>query len=107
MFQSLMKYRMKILLGVLNTKLRGEDISKLTTANESLHQDSNDNGIKIVTFTTSKSLVVKSKMFPHKYTCTCPDRKNNNQIFYIINRRWHSSMLGVRSCRGADCITDH
>ena len=88
--------------------MREEDIFKLTLAKESLRQDSNDNAVKIVNFTTSKNLVVKSTLFPHKYTCTCPDGKNNNQTFHImIDRRWHSSMLDVRSCRGADCTSDH
>jgi hypothetical protein len=40
-------YRMKILLRVFNTKWRGEDIFKLTFANENLHQDSNDNSVKL------------------------------------------------------------
>ena len=30
------------------------------------HQDSNDNGVRIVNFATSKNLVVKSTMFPHR-----------------------------------------
>ena len=79
---------------------------------ESLHQDSNDNGVRIVNFATSKNLVVKSTMFPHrnihKYTCTSSDGKTHNQIDHIlIDRRWHSSVLDVRSFRGADCDTDH
>jgi len=41
-------------------------IFKQTIGNESLHQDSNDNGVRIVNFATSKNLVVKSKMFPHR-----------------------------------------
>jgi len=43
-----------------------EDIFELTVWNESLHQDSNDNGVRIVNFTTSKSLHVKSTMFLYR-----------------------------------------
>jgi hypothetical protein len=92
----------------------GERISsnKLTIGNESLHQDSNDNGVIIVNFATSKNLVVKSTMFQHrnihKYTWTSPDGQTHNQIYHIlIDRRWHSNILDVRSFRGDDCDTDH
>ena len=57
------KYHMKILLGDL-TKVGREIIFKPTIGQESLHQDSNDNGIRLVNFATSKNLVVKRTMFP-------------------------------------------
>jgi len=56
---------MKILLGDFNAKVGRENIFKPTIGTESLHQDSNDNGVRIVNFATSKTLVVKSTMFPH------------------------------------------
>jgi hypothetical protein len=82
------------------------------TENESQQRDSNYNGVRIVNFATSKSLVVKSTMFPHreihKYTWTSPDGKTHSQIDHLlIDRRRHSSILHVRSFRGADCHTDH
>ena len=103
---------MKILLGDFNAKVRRGNIFKPTIGNESLHLDSNDNGVRIVNFATSKNLVLKSTMFPHqnihKYTWTSPDGKTHNQIDHIlIDRRWHLSVLDVRSFRIADCDTDH
>ena len=56
---------MKVVLGDFNAKVGRENIFKPTVANESLHQDSNDNGIRIVNIATSENLVVKSTMFPH------------------------------------------
>ena len=79
---------MKILLGDFNAKVGRENISKPTIGNESLHQDSNDNGVRIVPFGTSKSLVEKSTMFPHRniHTCTwtSPDGQTHNQIDHIL-----------------------
>jgi len=49
------KYHMKILLGDFNAKVGRENIFKLTIRNESLLQDSNDNGVRIVNFATKKS----------------------------------------------------
>ena len=44
----------------------------------------------------------------HKYTWTSPDGKTHNQIDHIlIDKRQHSSMLGVQSFRRAHCDTDH
>ena len=68
--------------------------------------------MRIVTFATSKNLIVKSKMFPHrnihKYIRTSLDGKTHNQIDHgLIVRRWHSSILDSRSFRGVDCDTDH
>ena len=39
--------------------MESENIFKLTIGNESVHQDSNANGVRIANFATSKNLVVK------------------------------------------------
>jgi hypothetical protein len=57
---------MKILLGDFNAKVGREDTFKPTNGNESLHETSNDNGVRVVNFATSKNLVVKSTMFLHR-----------------------------------------
>ncbi|PNF23141.1 hypothetical protein B7P43_G06674 [Cryptotermes secundus] len=111
-FDKFPKYPMKILLGDFNAKVGREDISKPTIGNESLYEISNDIGVRVVNFATSKNLTVKSTMFPHrnihKFTWTSPDGKIHNQIDHIlIDRRRHSSILDVRSFRAADCDTDH
>ena len=42
------KYHMKILLGDFNAKVGRENIFKATIGQESLRQDSNDNGVRLV-----------------------------------------------------------
>ena len=101
-FDHFPKNNMKILLGDFNVKVGRENIFKPAIDNESLHQDSNDNGVRIVNFATSKRLVVKSTMFPQrniqKYNWTSPGGKTHNQIGHImIDRRWQSSVLDLRS----------
>ena len=66
MFLHFAKFHTKILLGDFNAKLGRQDILKSTIWNESLHQNSNDNGVRIVNLATSKSLVVKCTLFPHR-----------------------------------------
>jgi exonuclease III len=105
------KYHTKILLGDFNAKWGRQDILNPSIENEGLHHDSNDNGVRIVNFATSKNPCVKSTMHPHqnisKYTWTSPDGKTHIQIYHIlIERRRHSNILDARSLREAECDTD-
>ena len=65
-FDHFQKYNTKMLLGDFNAKVEREKIFKPITGQDSLHQDSNDNGVRLVNFATYKNLVVKSTMFPHR-----------------------------------------
>ncbi|PNF36351.1 hypothetical protein B7P43_G00524 [Cryptotermes secundus] len=77
------KCRMKILLGDFNAKVERDEI---------LHEISNDKGVRVVNFVTSKNLTIKSTMFPHrnihKFTWISPNGKPQNQIEHnSIDRR--------------------
>ena len=109
-FNHFRKYHIKILSGNFNKKLGREDIFKPRIGNDRVHQDSNDNVVRRVNFATSKNVVTQSTMFLHqnihKHTWTSADGKTHNQIDHIfIGRKWHSSILDVRSFSGAKCDT--
>ena len=52
------RYHTKVMLRDFNAKLGTEYIFKPKTGNESLHQDNNDNGVRIINLGTSKNLIV-------------------------------------------------
>jgi hypothetical protein len=66
--------------------------------NESLHETSNDNGVRVVKFATLKNLIVKSNTFLHrnihKHTWTSPAGITHNQIDHVlIDKRQHSNIF--------------
>jgi hypothetical protein len=54
-----------MLLRDFNAKVEREDTFKPIIGNESLHEASNDNGVRVVISATSNYLIVKSTTFPH------------------------------------------
>jgi hypothetical protein len=79
---------MKHFLGDFNAKVGKEDTFKPIIGNEILHEVSNDNGVRVVNFSASKTRVVKRTTFPHcdvhKHTCTCPDGVTHNLIDHVL-----------------------
>jgi hypothetical protein len=82
------RYHMKILVGDFNAKVGREDIFKPIIGNESLHEASSENGVRVLNFATSKNVIVKSTTFPHhsihKHTWTSPDGVTHNQIDHVL-----------------------
>jgi hypothetical protein len=63
-FDQVPRYHINILVGDFSAKVERDDIFKPVIGNESLHEDSNNNGVRVVNFATSKNLIVKTT-FPH------------------------------------------
>ena len=111
-FDRFPKYLMKILLGEFNAKVEREDIFKPTIGNESLHQHSNDNGVRIINFATPKIYLLRAhcsrtETFVNTIRPLLLGRFNNQIDHILIDRRWFSSIQNVQSFRGADCDTYH
>ena len=60
------KSDIKIILRDFNAKVGKEDIYKPTSDNESVYNETNNNGIKMIQFSISKCFNVRSTTFPHK-----------------------------------------
>jgi hypothetical protein len=54
-FHHFPKYHIKILLGDFNAEVERNTIFKSAIRNDSLHQDSNKNGVRIINFATKNS----------------------------------------------------
>jgi hypothetical protein len=67
-FNQFPRYHMKILLADFNAKVGREDIFEPIIGNESLHEATNDNGVRVVNFATSKNLIVKRVQYFHTMT---------------------------------------
>jgi len=102
----------KIVLGDFNAKIGREALYRTVFGTHSLHEASNDNGMKLISFAVGKGLCTKSTMSPrkeiHKYTWVSTDGKYKNQIDYVlINEMFKNGITNVRLFRGADSDSDH
>lgn len=106
------RHDIKIILGDLNAKIGKEAEFQSISGKHSLHHESNENGLRVISFAAAHDMVVASTRFPHKdihkHTWRTPDGKTYNQIDHVlVNSRHISSVLDVRSMRGANIDSDH
>lgn len=106
------RYDVKIVLGDFNAKIGKEDIFGRTIGRHSLHDTTSGNGFRLIDFAAGQNMVVCSTKFPHlnihKATWKSPDQTTANQIDHVaIDGRHSSSVLDVRTFRGANIDSDH
>jgi endonuclease/exonuclease/phosphatase family metal-dependent hydrolase len=102
----------KLIVGDFNAKIGKEEIYKGIIGRHSLHAISNDNGERVVDFAGSKNMVISLTCFihpdVHRQIWLSPDGLTANQIDHVlIDKRFASSIMDVRSHRGAHCNSDH
>jgi endonuclease/exonuclease/phosphatase family metal-dependent hydrolase len=103
---------MKIILGDFNAQVGKENIYRGHIGKHSLHNITNNNGIRLVNFAASKNLFVGSTKFErkdlHKATWKAPNGQYETQIDHVlIDKRHLSSLLNVRTYRSANIDSDH
>jgi len=102
----------KIILGDFNAKVGREDVFRPTIGRENLHEESNDNGVRLVTLATSKEMVISSTCYSHKnihkQTWTSPGGTTHNQIDHVVvDNQIKHWIQDVRSCREVGSHSDH
>ncbi|XP_054287800.1 uncharacterized protein LOC129003530 [Macrosteles quadrilineatus] len=100
------------MLGDANGKIGQEPVWKGTAGGNSLHKESNDNGMRLLSLAVGCDMRVMSTFFPrqdiYKATWVSPDGHSKNQIDHVLIDRRHSSHItNVRTIRGAECGSDH
>ncbi|XP_055842639.1 craniofacial development protein 2-like [Episyrphus balteatus] len=110
-YEQIPSYDIKIVLGDFNAKLGREDIFGSTVGKHSLHYNTSDNGFRLVDFAAGQNVVIASTRFPHlkihKGTWKSPDQSVNQIDHIAIDARHSSSIMDVRTFRGANIDSDH
>jgi len=101
----------RILVGDQNSQVRREHAFRHTIGKESMQSESN-NGLRLISFTSTKGLVISSTQFQrneiYKQICVSPYGRTKNKVDHVlIDKRYKSSVRQVRSFRGTDVDTDH
>jgi len=63
LYDTIPQNMVKIVLGGFNAKIEKEIDYKPTIGQQSLHNDSNDNGVRVISFATSKGMNISSTFF--------------------------------------------
>lgn len=88
LYDQIPEYDTKILVGDFNAKIGREDVFLSIIGKHSKHEKTLEDGLRLITFATAKSMVVKSTIFSfktiYKGTWKSPDGRTINQIDHVL-----------------------
>jgi hypothetical protein len=99
-------------MGDANAKVGREIVHQPTIGKHSLHESTNENGLRLVDFAAGRQIAIKSTNFMHKrihlQTWHSPDGYTFNQINHcLIDGRHFSDVIDVMAQRSANIDSDH
>jgi hypothetical protein len=102
----------KLVMADANAKVGRETVHQSTIGKHSLHESTNENGLRLADFDAGRQMVIKSTYFMHKQihlqTWHSPDGHTFNQIdLCLIDGRHFSDVIDVMARRGANIDSDH
>ena len=106
------KHDTKVVMRDFNTKV-GKELGLAPNVGKcSLHEEANNNGWRMIDFAVTKNKAISSTLFQHKRihkeTWRSPDETTLNQMDHVMIGSQHATdIVDVKSCRVADCDSDH
>jgi exonuclease III len=102
----------KLVMGDANAKVGRETVHQPTIGKHSLHESTNENGLRLVDFAAGRQMTIKITYFMpkriHLQTWHSPDGHTFNQIDHcLIDGRHFSDVIDVMARRGANIDSDH
>ena len=101
-----------IVLGDFNAQIGKEEYLKQVVGKHTVHEDTNDNGLRMCNMAERTNMIVSSTRFKHperhKVTWVAPDQRTFTQIDHVlVSRRKQSAISDVRTYRGACADSDY
>jgi hypothetical protein len=101
-----------LLMADANAKVGRETVHQPTIGKHSLHESTNENGLRLVDFAAGRQMAIKSSYFMHKrihlQTWHSSDGHTFNQIDHCLIDGIHfSDVIDVMARRGANIDSDH
>jgi hypothetical protein len=102
----------KLMMEEAIAKVGRETVHQPTIGKHSLHESTNENGLRLVDFAASRHMAIKSTYFMHKQihlqTWHSPDGHTFNQIDHcLIDGSHFSDVVDFMVRRGANIDSDH